>query len=184
MKHASRNGPGEIKMSEFRSSTKTGDSFVAGTTFGLKPVTYAEIEGRAIFEGDIDLGSVEQMEQVRAQVDNAANQQVAFGVSITGSQFRWPNATIPFRFAAGFPNPQRVTDAIAHLQANSNLHFVNRTTEANFVTFVDGGGCSSSVGMRGGEQFVTLGAGCGTGNAIHEICHTAGLWHEQSREDR
>jgi len=113
MKHASRNGPGEIKMSEFRSSTKTGDSFVAGTTFGLKPVTYAEIEGRAIFEGDIDLGSVEQMEQVRAQVDNAANQQVAFGVSITaassvGRMRRYlsgsPPAS-PIRSALPMPSP-------------------------------------------------------------------------------
>ena len=38
--------------------------------------------------------------------------------------------------------------------------------------------------MQGGQQTISLGAGCSTGNAIHEIGHTVGLWHEQSREDR
>ncbi len=40
------------------------------------------------------------------------------------------------------------------------------------------------VGRRGGPQNITLGSGCLTGNTIHEIGHTVGLWHEQSREDR
>lgn len=171
-------------MSEFRRSNQVGKSFISGETFQQKPVTYSEIEGRAIFEGDIDLGSVEQMETARQTVENQTEEPIEFGIAITDSKFRWPNAVIPFRFAANFPNPKRVTDAIAHIEANTPLRFRQRTTEANFVTFQDGGGCSSSVGMQGGEQFVTLGAGCGTGNAIHELCHTAGLWHEQSREDR
>ena len=169
---------------EFRGSPKAGKSFIAGTTFGLKPVEYAQIDGRAVFEGDIDLGSVAEMELVRKDVETPPPEGVAFSVAITGTQFRWPGGVIPFTIDAALPNQQRVTDAIAHIQANTNLRFRARTTEANFVTYRPAGGCSSSVGMRGGQQFVNLGAGCSLGNAIHETCHTAGLWHEQSREDR
>ena len=38
--------------------------------------------------------------------------------------------------------------------------------------------------MKGGGQDVTLGPGCDWPRAVHETCHAAGLWHEQSREDR
>ena len=39
------------------------------------------------------------------------------GVVITGAQFRWPNCTVPYEIDAGLPNQQRVTDAIAHWEA-------------------------------------------------------------------
>jgi hypothetical protein len=38
--------------------------------------------------------------------------------------------------------------------------------------------------MQGGAQNITLGSNCTAGNCIHEIGHTVGLWHEQSRQDR
>ncbi len=37
------------------------------------------------------------------------------------------------------------------------------------------------VGMQGGQQTISLGAGCSTGNAIHEIGHAIGLDHPTGR---
>ena len=164
-------------------SSDVKSSYILGNTFGLKQVKYAAVDGQAIFEGDIVLGSVAEMEAIKRQVENPAPESES-AVIISGSQFRWPDGVVVFRIDPSLPNQQRVTDAIQHWEANTNIRFRQRTTEANFVTFTPGGGCSSQVGMRGSEQFVTLGAGCSTGNAIHEIGHTVALWHEQSREDR
>jgi hypothetical protein len=162
---------------EFRSGPAAGTASIAGVTFARKNLQYAEVDGLAIFEGDIILGTIEEMRAADAG-------PIMASIGITGQQFRWPNATVPFEIDPALPNPQRVTDAIAHWEAHTRIRFVPRGTHTDFVRFQPGGGCSSSVGRRGGQQTVTLGNGCSTGNAIHEIGHTVGLWHEQSREDR
>ncbi len=171
---------------EQRSGPIAGTALVSGTTFTNKGLQYAEVDGLAIFEGDIILGTIEEMQGL----GDAGPVLQSIGINAgTNRQNRWPNATIPYEIDPGMPNQQRVTDAIAHWQANTSIRFVQRTAAnasqfPDFVHYQSGGGCSSQVGRRGGMQIITLGNSCSTGNAIHETGHTVGLWHEQSREDR
>jgi hypothetical protein len=149
---------------------------------GSRFVQYTAIDGLAIFEGDIVLGRVEELGARAA--DDRFGSPAANAVAISGSQYRWPDGTIPYTIASSLPDRARVINAIAHWEEKTNFRFVPRTNQRDYVTFRPGNGCSSSVGRRGGEQFVTLAEGCAKGSAIHEIAHVIGLWHEHSREDR
>lgn len=191
----------ELKASEeelsadnqgFLTSGDVRTGFITGQTFASKPVVYEAVDGLAVFEGDIVLGTVDEMER-RSGLEQAAavedDSGIAHGVVISGDQYRWPNALMPYVIDNGLPNKKRVTDAIDHWESNTNVRFVERTSAnasqyPNFVRVFKGDGCWSYVGMRGGQQDLSLADGCGLGAAIHEFGHAWGLWHEQSREDR
>lgn len=163
--------------------------YISGKTFKNKPVKYTAVNGLAVFEGCIVLGTVEEMERRAAAVRAGGEDGIDRGVAITGDQYRWPNGIMPYDIDPALPNQSRVTDAIAHWEANTGIRFVRRTSAnasqyPDYVYFTSAGGCWSHVGRRGGRQDLSLDTGCSTGNAIHEIGHALGLWHEQSREDR
>ncbi len=182
---ASRGGSNAGEGTEFQAAPgPVQTALIRGNNFAVKAVQYVVIDGLAIVEGDIVLGTPEEVEQETEQLRAEAVGGIASGIVIPGAQFRWPNCRVPFTIDPALPSQNRVHEAIAHWEANTGFRFPARTTEVDFITFRPGSGCSSQVGRRGNQQFINLAPGCDRGRVVHEIGHAVGLWHEQSREDR
>lgn len=100
----------------------------------------------------------------------------------------WPSGKIPYIIDTDLPDSYRVTGAIKHWERYTNISFIARSDESDYVRFKlepdPNRHCRSAVGKRGGRQTVWLAAGCGQGQVIHEIGHVVGLKHEQQRRDR
>ncbi|GAB4034168.1 M12 family metallopeptidase [Spirosoma gilvum] len=138
-------------------------------------VIYQLFGEQAVFESDILLSEHDLRQSDDLQVE---------GTGRTKASSRWPNKIVYYSISASLPNQSRVLDAIAHWEATTPIRFVQRTTQRGYVLFQTGSGCSSNVGYVGSVQYVNLASNCTTGNTIHEIGHTVGLWHEHTRADR
>jgi astacin len=136
--------------------------------------------GRAIFEGDIDLGPVDQIPRTREQT---RMQNPMRGSTIDGWQYRWSSGTVLYEIDPALPNQARVTDAIAHIEANNpGVEFVPRGSgQLDYIRFQPDNVCSSPIGRVGGQQIIRLADGCSTGSTVHELLHSLGMAHEQSR---
>lgn len=98
----------------------------------------------------------------------------------------WSGKTVPFEFAAGVTQASQTAavSAMADWEAVSDVVFVPRTNQANWVRFQNStSGNNSAVGMVGGMQVINI-QNWNAGTLRHELGHCLGLWHEQSRADR
>ena len=107
-------------------------------------VIYEIVDGMAIMEGDIILGTANKMQQMGTVTPRgvAIDSGFLFGT-------RWPNGAIPYRFKSNLSNTMRgrVNSAIAHWEDKTRINLrPARSSDSHVVEFRAGTGCSSAVG--------------------------------------
>lgn len=156
-------------------------AFISAQGRPPRPVIYSVRSGMAIFQGDIVLGTADEVEKNNHSRGEFGPQSVA----VSGPGLRWLDNTLKYRIDPQLPDQGRIAAAIDAWQQGTRVKFLPAgSDDADFVYFTTGNGCSSAVGRRGGQQNITLADGCAIRQTIHEIGHALGLLHEHDRSDR
>jgi len=152
------------------------DLVVVACVYRITGEWVKEMENAGLFEGDMVLDPDEREGALKGN---------AFA-SIKGG--RWPGAKIPFVIdnSIDYQGKMAIYDAMIAYHDDTCLRFRRRTTETTYIRFYRGVGCSSPVGYRKGRRNdISIGSGClKKGIVMHEIGHSIGIFHEQSRPDR
>lgn len=100
---------------------------------------------------------------------------------------RWTNGVWYYQIASN--RGAEIQEAMNWISNNSNVRFVERTVQSQYVTIYDApitasGSSSNHVGMETGTKQINIHPNQGVGTIAHEILHSLGIFHEQSRPDR
>src|SRR5205085_4190760 len=104
-------------------------------------IVFQNVNGKAIYQGDIVLGKTEDIEANRAE-RVAAHQRGRTPQSITVSDrfLLWPNGIVPYVIDSSLPDSQQqsVNKAVNHWNTNTLIRFVARDTQSSYVRFKAG----------------------------------------------
>lgn len=95
----------------------------------------------------------------------------------------WKNP-IPYKIHNNITYKDDIMKVIDYYHQVTNVKFVERTNQKDYIEFANIDGCWSFIGKQGGQQYISIADGCDIGAIIHEIAHAIGVEHEQSRSDR
>lgn len=145
-----------------------------------------------LFEGDIVL-TEEQMETILRNTEDqllSKNGGIRERRSLTSDLFaRWQTFPIPYYInTRSGVSESAVLAGVKVWETETCVSFRRQPsrTRGNGLEFLLGNGCFSMLGRVGFTfQQVSIGFGCTSlGTVAHEIGHTLGFYHEQSRYDR
>jgi hypothetical protein len=148
-------------------------------------ITYEEVNGHLIFEGDIGL----PRSQVRP-LDSADGELGTVDQELLTHSWaaKWPHGIVYYTLDANLSSAVRtkISNAINHLMSKTPIQFVPREGQADYVTFrySADGFAWADIGRHGGQQFINLTESNPEGVIVHEMGHTLGLYHEHTRPDR
>eukprot|EP01064_Diplonema_japonicum_P009321 TRINITY_DN167_c0_g1_i6.p1 TRINITY_DN167_c0_g1~~TRINITY_DN167_c0_g1_i6.p1 ORF type:complete len:1430 (+),score=464.76 TRINITY_DN167_c0_g1_i6:115-4290(+) len=161
------------------------------------------VEGRAAKESHHDYTLLEGDIQVPLQAGEREGRLL--GSSFATTSNLWPEGKVRYYIETAETNPRnpagsfllpaddwRILNAVAHWEAKTCIRFTRCATKAGcakpYVYFIsDKNACNSPLGMTqdvDDVNQVNLASSCSGGSTIHELGHSLGLMHEQTRNDR
>ncbi|VDK48037.1 unnamed protein product, partial [Anisakis simplex] len=115
-----------------------------------------------LFENDILL-TLPQAQQLLREVRKRGPRQAQVGL-----QWFWPAEPISFTFAVYEPKWQNlIRRALRYVESETCMRFQENRNSRDYIQFIRGAGCWSSVGRVGGRQQISIGYGCEAGI---EVC--------------
>ena len=140
--------------------------------------------GYVLFEGDIQIRLDEYLRLLYGGPDGTFG-----GVSNGMTVVYWP-VVVPYDFdgvtngGVSAANQTNAINAMNAIAAIAGINFRPAVGAEDRIRFRNSAFNSSPVGRRGGTQIINI-TSWGTQVIInHEIYHSLGFWHEQSRSDR
>ena len=167
-------------------------------------ISYVVRDNLAVYEGDIVLGNATGVVGAKPAPHPKKRDFSEFGTvarrsdgltsrvsdRIIDRNWLWRFGIIPYKINSGFTSSERqaILDAINELNERTNLNIIPRNGQDHYVVFKKKAGMvgagRSPVGRQRRPNDIYLNTDASKNTVIHELLHSAGIWHEQSRSDR
>ncbi len=188
-----------LSLGLFVTSCTTEDFEKAPDTNGVELVEKYflgdPIEVEVLGDGDYGHGDMifaaDQLTDTPVTVDkNLEPGQDIAKLGLASGIRKWPNNTVIYVLDGSLSNNQiQVTrNSMEEWRSKTNIRFKERTNENYYVTIRNNGDncncASANLGVNGTRGRINMGVRTSEVVMIHEIGHTLGYIHEQTRSDR